>query len=84
MSSCWIWVSRFFLFRDDDFIHPILLFHAHQHLFLGTGRNILSDVIRVNGELAMTPVHQDCQAYGDRTAEVDDLIDGGPGASAGG
>src|ERR1039458_7761308 len=80
-ALCDLCVSSLVLaFRDDYFVLAVLFLHMDQHFLFRGGGYVLPDIVGVDGEFPVSPVHPDRQADGDGAAEIDDLVDGGPDA----
>src|SRR5262245_11546140 len=61
--------------REEDTVDPVLLCHLHgDHLAL-RGRHVLPDVVRLDRQLAVSPIDEDSELNRARAPEVDDLVE---------
>src|SRR5918998_6174431 len=67
-------VTKFLVSNDDHPILPVGLDQAHEHPLFARGRHVLSDVIRPDGQLPVTAIHQDRESDRGRTPEVQERV----------
>src|SRR6185436_8385663 len=70
-------------FLDHDAVDAVVLAQHHGHGFPAARGEILADIVRADGQLAVAPVHQHRQPDDARPAQVHEGIHGGADGPAG-
>jgi hypothetical protein len=68
---------------DADLVHPVDLGQSHADVLTGPGWDVLSDMISVDGQLAVTTIDQHRKLNGSRSAKITESVQRSPHRTSG-